>query len=63
MDEAGRVLAEALEPGRYDAPWQIAQAHAVLSDVQAAAGDDMAARAPACEQTNGSDRPAALARG
>jgi tetratricopeptide (TPR) repeat protein len=44
MDEAGRVLTEALELGRYDAPWQIAQAHAVLSDVHAAAGDDMAAR-------------------
>jgi predicted Zn-dependent protease len=43
-DEAGRVLTEALELGRYDAPWQIAQAHAVLSDVHAAHGDDMAAR-------------------
>jgi O-antigen ligase/tetratricopeptide (TPR) repeat protein len=45
VDEASRVLVEALELGRYDAPWQIAQAHAVLSDVQAARGDDMAARA------------------
>jgi tetratricopeptide (TPR) repeat protein len=44
MDEAGSVLAEALELGRYDAAWQIAQAHAVLSDVHAARGDDLAAR-------------------
>jgi tetratricopeptide (TPR) repeat protein len=44
VDEAGSVLTDALELGRYDAPWQIAQAHAVLSDVQAASGDDMAAR-------------------
>jgi tetratricopeptide (TPR) repeat protein len=44
LDEADRVLAEALELGRYDAPWQIAQAHAVLSDVQSARGDDLAAR-------------------
>ena len=43
-DEASSVLTDALELGRYDAPWQIAQAHAVLSDVQAARGDDMAAR-------------------
>lgn len=44
-DEAARVLTEALELGRYDAAWQIAQAHAVLSDAHAARGDDMAARA------------------
>ncbi len=44
LDEAARVLGEALELGRYDAPWQIAQAHAVLSEVHAARGDDMAAR-------------------
>jgi tetratricopeptide (TPR) repeat protein/O-antigen ligase len=44
LDEAARVLGEALELGRYDAPWQIVQAHAVLSDVHAARGDDMAAR-------------------
>lgn len=46
-DEAARVLTEALELGRYDAAWQIAQAHAVLSDAHAARGDDMAARASA----------------
>jgi predicted Zn-dependent protease len=45
VDEAGRVLVEAIELGRYDAPWQMAQANAVLSDVHAALGDDMAARA------------------
>jgi tetratricopeptide (TPR) repeat protein len=45
LDEAARVLTEALELGRHDAAWQIAQAHAVLSDVHAARGDDMAARA------------------
>lgn len=45
LDEAARVLDQALERRRYDAPWQLARAHVVLSDVHASAGDDMSARA------------------
>jgi O-antigen ligase len=65
LDEASRVLTEALELGRYDAPWQIAQAHAVLSDVQSARGDDLAARASlrtAIRLTPGDAAPAVRAQ-